>query len=321
MLRLPAPTMTAQVWVGPKLAPRFLPPLSPAARSSPGAAGPWRRWQGAAFQAPRPAPSTRPYRCRPVTGEAGAQASRITPSAVQTGSRGALTARASHSRARPLSPVSVSTSSAIRISALRVGRLGQHRRQHFAGASKIRGRRSRRAPRRAGPRRPAGACGRASRRASAGRRRNRRSARARRRRQPRDAARPATSPQARGWRGGRRPAAREAGRRRRQPARGRARAHALRAPRGEPNRDGPAPSASALAVSTTARWRRAVRLSRMLPSTAPGQRAERSLPVGRGGLVAEQRRAPPRRRKALRSRAVSAICRAASCSPSRSASM
>ena len=40
----------------------------------------------------------------PVTGETGAQRSETTPSAVQAGSRGALTARASHSRTRPAWP-------------------------------------------------------------------------------------------------------------------------------------------------------------------------------------------------------------------------
>ena len=51
----------------------------------------------------------------PVTGETGAHVSETMPSAVQAGSRGALTARASHSLTRPVSPCSPLSTRAIRV--------------------------------------------------------------------------------------------------------------------------------------------------------------------------------------------------------------
>src|SRR5438046_1331015 len=50
---------------------------------------------------------------RPVTGDTGSHSVAVMPSAVHTGSRGARTARASHSRALPWSPFWPSSISAI----------------------------------------------------------------------------------------------------------------------------------------------------------------------------------------------------------------
>src|SRR6266536_1880573 len=58
---------------------------------------------------------------RPLTGDTGSQCSETTPSAVQAGSRAARIARAIHWRARPTSPCSSSSSSAISIATRWVG--------------------------------------------------------------------------------------------------------------------------------------------------------------------------------------------------------
>src|SRR6478752_3399097 len=60
-------------------------------------------------------PSSRPF------GDTGNQRSDTTPSAVQTGSPEARIARVIHSRTRPSSPCSVSSSSAINVATRRVG--------------------------------------------------------------------------------------------------------------------------------------------------------------------------------------------------------
>jgi hypothetical protein len=58
---------------------------------------------------------------RPVTGESGSHWSDTNPSAIQAASRGARSARAIHSRARPTSPCWISSSSAIIMAARWVG--------------------------------------------------------------------------------------------------------------------------------------------------------------------------------------------------------
>ena len=60
---------------------------------------------------------------RPLTGDTGIQRSETKPSAVQAGSRGARSARAIHSRARPSSPLSRCSISAISAAARCVGSL------------------------------------------------------------------------------------------------------------------------------------------------------------------------------------------------------
>ena len=68
----------------------------------------------------------------PVTGDTGAQRSDTTPSAVQAGSRGALTARASHSRTRPAWPCCSPSMRAMRVAMRCVRRSSQQRFQSFA---------------------------------------------------------------------------------------------------------------------------------------------------------------------------------------------